>query len=143
MEFLQNKYSSSHNCVVQDLVQHEHSNRKTTSNRSLKITHGKVVIDRKSIFKAHAALITPGGASYMAKHWNNERENAAGSHLLHLFQAMGATNVMVVVSRWRGGVNIGPDRFRHINSVARQVLQQLGFCEEIVSNQILLTVLTH
>ncbi|KAG8313912.1 hypothetical protein J6590_104193 [Homalodisca vitripennis] len=47
------------NCVMQDLVQHEHSNRKRTSNRSLKITHGEVVIDRKSIFQAHAALITP------------------------------------------------------------------------------------
>ncbi|KAG8330383.1 hypothetical protein J6590_065418 [Homalodisca vitripennis] len=58
-DFLQNKYSSSQNCVVQDLVQHEHSNRKTTSNRSLKITHGEVVIDRKSIFQVHAALITP------------------------------------------------------------------------------------
>ncbi|KAG8279561.1 hypothetical protein J6590_102168, partial [Homalodisca vitripennis] len=58
-DFLQNKYSSSQNCVVQDLVQHEHSYRKSTSNRSLKITHGEVVIDRKSIFQAHAALITP------------------------------------------------------------------------------------
>ncbi|KAG8313913.1 hypothetical protein J6590_104194 [Homalodisca vitripennis] len=47
------------NWVVQELVQHEHSNRKTTSSRSLKITHSEVVIDRKGIFQAHAALITP------------------------------------------------------------------------------------
>ncbi|KAG8328549.1 hypothetical protein J6590_107907, partial [Homalodisca vitripennis] len=58
-DFLQNKYLSGQNCDLQDLVQHEHSNRKTTSNTSLKITHGEVVIDRKSIFQAHAALITP------------------------------------------------------------------------------------
>ncbi|KAG8307218.1 hypothetical protein J6590_026781 [Homalodisca vitripennis] len=57
-EYLQNKYSSSQNCVVQDLNQHEHSKLKTTSKGSLKITHGKSVIDRKSIFRGHAALIT-------------------------------------------------------------------------------------
>ncbi|KAG8314348.1 hypothetical protein J6590_094635 [Homalodisca vitripennis] len=59
MELLQNKYSSSQNCVVQDLVHYEHSDLKATSNRSLKITRGEAVIDRKSIFQVHAALITP------------------------------------------------------------------------------------
>ena len=33
-----------------------------------------------------------------------------------------AKNVLVVVTRWFGGVQIGPDRFRHINNAARQVL---------------------
>ncbi|KAG8307219.1 hypothetical protein J6590_026782 [Homalodisca vitripennis] len=42
----------------------------------------------------------------------------------------GVISVMVVVSRWRGRVNIGPDRFRHINSEPRQVLQQLGFVKK-------------
>ncbi|KAG8324490.1 hypothetical protein J6590_091278 [Homalodisca vitripennis] len=59
MELLQNKYSSSQNCVVQDLVHYEHSDLKATSNRSLKITRGEAVIDRKIIFQGHAALITP------------------------------------------------------------------------------------
>ncbi|KAG8245530.1 hypothetical protein J6590_104178, partial [Homalodisca vitripennis] len=58
-DFLQNKYSSCQNCLVQDLVQHEHSKLKATSNRSLNITRGEAFIDRKSIFQAHAALITP------------------------------------------------------------------------------------
>ncbi|KAG8245529.1 hypothetical protein J6590_104177, partial [Homalodisca vitripennis] len=56
--FLQNKYSSCQNCLVQDLVQNEHSDHKTACNRSLKITHSEVLIDRKRIFQAHAALIT-------------------------------------------------------------------------------------
>ena len=29
---------------------------------------------------------------------------------------------VVVVSRWYGGVHLGPDRFKHINNAARMVL---------------------
>lgn len=35
---------------------------------------------------------------------------------------MDVKNVVVVVSRWYGGIQLGPDRFRHINNAARQVL---------------------
>ncbi|KAG8246387.1 hypothetical protein J6590_086186 [Homalodisca vitripennis] len=99
----------------------------------------------------------------MDEQCDDDGEKAAGGRLLHLLQegrlkhlhqtvdwqsnsiytritqtvATGATNVMVVVSRWRGGVNIGPDRYRHINSVARQALQQLGFVKKS-SDKILL-----
>lgn len=34
-----------------------------------------------------------------------------------------AKDVLVVVTRWYGGIHLGPDRFRHINNAARQVLQ--------------------
>lgn len=37
-------------------------------------------------------------------------------------QIMEAKNVLVVVSRWYGGIHLGSDRFRHINNAARQVL---------------------
>ncbi|KAG8255633.1 hypothetical protein J6590_087980 [Homalodisca vitripennis] len=53
-----------------------------------------------------------------------------GGRSLHLLQAMGATNVVMVVFRWRGGVNIGPDSFRYISSVARQGVQQLGLVKK-------------
>lgn len=42
-------------------------------------------------------------------------------------QIMDAMNVVVVVTRWFGGVHLGPDRFRHINNAARQVLHQASF----------------
>lgn len=35
---------------------------------------------------------------------------------------MNVKNVIVIVSRWYGGIHLGPDRFRHINNAARQVL---------------------
>lgn len=43
-----------------------------------------------------------------------------------MFQIVDAKNVMVVVSRWYGGTHLGPDRFRHINNAARQVLELAG-----------------
>jgi putative IMPACT (imprinted ancient) family translation regulator len=38
-------------------------------------------------------------------------------------------NVMVVVTRWYGGVHLGPDRFRHISNAARQVLEMAGLIQ--------------
>lgn len=35
---------------------------------------------------------------------------------------MDAWNVIVVVSRWFGGTHIGPDRFKHINTAARDAV---------------------
>lgn len=34
---------------------------------------------------------------------------------------------VVVVSRWFGGVLLGPERFRHINNAGRQILVQCGY----------------
>lgn len=46
--------------------------------------------------------------------------------MLHLMQVMGATEVLVVVSRWYGGVQLGADRFRMINACAREALGKGG-----------------
>lgn len=32
-----------------------------------------------------------------------------------------------MVTRWYGGIHLGPDRFRHINNVARMLLEHCGF----------------
>lgn len=53
---------------------------------------------------------------------DDDGETAAGGRLLHLMQLMDVWNVVVVVTRWYGGVKLGPDRFRCINAVAREAL---------------------
>lgn len=40
---------------------------------------------------------------------------------------MDVWNVIVVVSRWFGGTHLGPDRFKHINSAARDGIVKGGF----------------
>lgn len=46
--------------------------------------------------------------------------------MLHLLEIVGAEDVLVVVSRWYGGIHLGPDRFKHINNAARMVLEKGG-----------------
>lgn len=61
---------------------------------------------------------------------DDDGEAAAGARLLHLMQVMDLWGVMVVVTRWYGGVLLGPDRFRIINSVARDAFVRGGFVRE-------------
>lgn len=66
-----------------------------------------------------------GGVQY--QDCDDDGETAAGGRLLHLLELMGVWDVMVVVSRWYGGVQLGPDRFRIINSTARDAVVKGGF----------------
>lgn len=42
---------------------------------------------------------------------DDDGEAAAGGRIAHLMQVMDVVNVLVVVSRWYGGVKLGPDRW--------------------------------
>ncbi|XP_050016631.1 protein IMPACT isoform X2 [Alexandromys fortis] len=57
----------------------------------------------------------------------DDGETAAGGRLLHLMEILNVKNVMVVVSRWYGGILLGPDRFKHINNCARNILVEKNF----------------
>lgn len=57
------------------------------------------------------------------KHDNDDDgEDGAGSRLAHLLQMRNADGVLVVVSRWFGGIELGPKRFAHITSTAQALL---------------------
>lgn len=60
----------------------------------------------------------------------DDGENQAGGRLLHLLQILDVRDIIVVVSRWYGGILLGPDRFRHINNAARQVLESSGHIKQ-------------
>ncbi|XP_043835490.1 protein IMPACT isoform X2 [Dromiciops gliroides] len=57
----------------------------------------------------------------------DDGETAAGGRLLHLMQILNVRNVLVVVSRWYGGILLGPDRFKHINNCARNILVEENY----------------
>ena len=40
-----------------------------------------------------------------------------------LLRLMNVENIAVIVTRWYGGIHLGPDRFRHINNVARNLIE--------------------
>jgi len=70
----------------------------------------------------------PNDTSY--QDCDDDGETAAGSRMLHLMQLMDVWNVMVIVTRWYGGILLGPDRFRIINTAAREALILGGFTKE-------------
>jgi hypothetical protein len=65
---------------------------------------------------------------------DDDGETAAGGRILHLIQLMDVWDVMVVVTRWYGGVHLGPDRFRIINTAAREALILGGFAKDAKEN---------
>lgn len=65
---------------------------------------------------------------------DDDGETAAGGRLLHLLQIVNALNVVVIVSRWYGGILLGPDRFKHINNAARSLLGSCGYIAGVNSN---------
>ncbi|KAG2444222.1 hypothetical protein HYH02_009160 [Chlamydomonas schloesseri] len=67
-----------------------------------------------------------GGTGSFVQDYDDDGETAAGGRLLHLLQAADVRNVVVVVSRWFGGVLMGPGRFTAINNTARMLLEQMG-----------------
>lgn len=119
------------------------------------IVHGPALTDRKSTFQAHACPVhcVEDVRSFLAlllddrkveralhnmlayrvvgeftvKDNDEDGEDGAGSKLSHLLELMKIENVAVVVTRWYGGIQLGPDRFKHINAVARYVLEEGGF----------------
>ncbi|CAH0714973.1 unnamed protein product, partial [Brenthis ino] len=132
-------------------------------NNCPEITHGEVILDRKSSFQGHAAEVhsvddvnavlmtlkqnkkilnathnmyayrierkTEKGTT-MLQDCDDDGETHAGGRMLHLLQILDQKSTLVVVSRWYGGIQLGPDRFRHINNATRQVIQQAGLLKK-------------
>jgi len=57
---------------------------------------------------------------------DDDGESAAGTRLLHLLTVAGVEGVAVCVTRWFGGVLLGPSRFALISNCARQLLEAEG-----------------
>lgn len=79
-----------------------------TDKRAAKATHN---------ISAWRIRASPDSATY--QDFDDDGETAAGGRMLKLLQMMDVWNVVVVVSRWFGGVLLGPARFAIINEAAR------------------------
>ncbi|XP_042235337.1 protein IMPACT-B-like isoform X2 [Homarus americanus] len=75
----------------------------------------------------YAYRFTPEGSTNVNQNCEDDGEIHAGGRLLHLLQILDAKDVLVVVTRWYGGIHLGPDRFKHINNSARQILDSCGY----------------
>jgi len=129
--------------------------------KGIQIFEAEPIVDRKSSFVGRACAISdpaevPLILSYLSSdrriaraahpiinawrcqlngvlHQDNDDdgETAAGSRLAHLLQIMEVQNVLVIVTRYFGGIHLGPDRFKHINQAARNALEVGGFLDNL------------
>ncbi|KAH8096666.1 ribosomal protein S5 domain 2-type protein [Cristinia sonorae] len=123
------------------------------------IVEAEPITDRKSAFVGRACKITdPAQVPLILSHLMSDRriaraahpiinawrcqvggvvhqdndddgETAAGGRLAHLLQILEVNDVLVVVTRYWGGIHLGPDRFKHINQSARNALELGGFLD--------------
>lgn len=61
----------------------------------------------------------------------DDGERWGGDRVLKVVREEGASDVLVVVSRWYGGELLGPVRFEHIENAARSVLEEHMRVEEV------------
>ena len=55
---------------------------------------------------------------------DDDGETWGSEKIMRVIREMGASDVLVIVSRWYGGQMLGPVRFQHITHVARAALQK-------------------
>jgi len=129
--------------------------------KGIKLVEAEPIVDRKSVFVGRACEIShPSQVPLILDHlmsdrhiaraahpiinaWrcqvgnalhqdnNDDGETAAGSRLAHLLSILEINNVLVIVTRWFGGIHLGPDRFKHINHAARNALELGGFLDQV------------
>lgn len=56
---------------------------------------------------------------------NDDGEAGAGMAIAKVLEGASRTGLLVVVTRWYGGVNLGGDRFRHITQATQILLKDL------------------
>ncbi|KAL1302927.1 hypothetical protein AAFC00_003249 [Neodothiora populina] len=104
----------------------------TSPGEAKSFLHHLLVTDKKVAKATHNItawrIHGPNDTSY--QDCDDDGEAAAGGRLLHLMQLMDVWDVMVVVTRWYGGIHLGPDRFRLINSAARDAFTKGSFVKE-------------
>ena len=54
---------------------------------------------------------------------NDDGESGAGMVILRMLERSGIEGVIVVVTRWYGGVHLGGDRFRHVQTCVNAFLE--------------------
>ena len=106
---------------------------KVESVKQVKLVTDALLSNRKIADATHnivAYRVCINNEGLISQDCDDDGETAAGGRLLHLLQILDVKNVVVVVSRWFGGILLGPNRFKHIKNVARNLLVQQGIVAE-------------
>lgn len=104
----------------------------TSTEQAKAFTNHYLATDKKAAKATHniVAWRIRGANGTTYQDCDDDGEDAAGGRLLHLMQLIDVWNVMVICSRWYGGIKLGPDRFRMMNMAARDALQIAGLVKK-------------
>ena len=91
------------------------------------LQHSKIQHATHNIM-AYRLYTEKNGTTMLLQDCDDDGEAAAGKRLLHLLQVMDVQGLVVVVSRWYGGIHLGPARFQCINNAGRTAIE--GFMRE-------------
>lgn len=89
----------------------------------------RILTDKRVARAAHPVInawICRMQSGVVHRDCDDDGETAAGGRLAHLLDLLELENVIVVVTRWFGGVHLGADRFKLINRAAREALDLAG-----------------
>ena len=75
----------------------------------------------KATHHTWAARLSRDGQIWETK--QDDGETGAGAVVLRILQKQHYVNTVVVVTRWFGGVHLGPDRFKHVQDATLTVLK--------------------
>jgi len=115
------------------------TDRKSTFQAFMAVVHSFNQVQwakRRLLENPKVARATHNMVAY--RFWDSERsvqradndddgEDGAGNKMASLLDLMGTQDVFVMVTRWFGGIKLGPDRFKHIATATQNVLKDNGF----------------
>ncbi|XP_028167795.1 protein IMPACT-like [Ostrinia furnacalis] len=86
----------------------------------------KIANAKHNMFAYRITCSSGQGSGTVLQECSDDGEAHAGGRMLHLMEVMDQRNTLVVVTRWYGGIHLGPDRFRHITNATRQAIEVAG-----------------
>mmetsp|Transcript_19905 Transcript_19905/g.24548 ORF Transcript_19905/g.24548 Transcript_19905/m.24548 type:complete len:324 (+) Transcript_19905:77-1048(+) len=106
----------AHLCVIssEEMVQRAVSKLIEGSSKIQRATH--------NMYAYRFTETLPDGKILLKHDNDNDGEDGAGSRLAQLIDMRKEDGVLILVSRWYGGIHLGPKRFAHITNVARELL---------------------
>jgi hypothetical protein len=92
----------------------------------------RIILSDKKIARATHNIFAyrftcPRGTGVVYHDCDDDGETAAAGRVAEMIRLMGIDGVAVIVSRWFGGILLGPDRFKFICNAARTLLEDNGY----------------
>lgn len=88
------------------------------------MSNSKIQRATHNMFAYRFSVIKDDGREILIHDNDDDGEDGAGSRLAQLLESRKEDGVLVLVSRWYGGVHLGSKRFAHIVNVARDLLNE-------------------